>query len=294
MNVRYCGTGPCAWDSCLQTVPQLSPNPPRPSRRRTQRDTQQRLALLLSAYETLPRGLERVTAEQDPRDRTRHDGLGARRSDAEAPRTPSPPRRASRAILSPAARRESQSSPRLSTADEDPMPDRVRAWDPSSWNGDDAKPEELGAEDLLDLNRFREYVRGRRYEVFVPSPFPRGEPILRARYFVRWETRDGERWPIFATEEEWLEVRLHEQTTALRTEGYRPPEQWMTLKEIAAEVGKDARTIHRHIVERGECAFTEFGRTKKVRRSDFEAWLAKDRHVAPEVREADSYRRSDF
>ena len=155
-------------------------------------------------------------------------------------------------------------------------------------------PGEPGVEDMLDLNRFREYVRGRRYEVFVPSPFPRGSPQLRLRYFVEWQTRDGERWPVFATDDEWLEIRLREQAVALRSEGYRAPEQWLTLKEIAAEVGKDVRTIRRHVVERGECPFTEFGRTKKVRRSDFEAWLAKDRHVAPEVRDADSFRKRDF
>lgn len=49
-----------------------------------------------------------------------------------------------------------------------------------------------------------------------------------------------------------------------------------------------------NIVERGECPFTEFGRDKKVRRSDFEEWLGKDRPEARRVREADEYRRDDF
>ena len=68
----------------------------------------------------------------------------------------------------------------------------------------------------------------------------------------------------------------------------------MTLQEIAAEVGKDVRTIRRYIVEKNECPFTEFGRTKKVRRSDFEDWLAKDRPETREIRETEQYRREDF
>jgi len=178
-----------------------------------------------------------------------------------------------------------------------PAPDEDGTVGPSDAEPGDAEP---SPEDMLELNRHRDYVRGRRYEVFVPSPFARnpryrGEPVLRMRYFVRWETReDGERWPVFATEEEWLELRLAEQTDALRAEGYRAPEQWMTLKEIAAEVGKSERTIRRHIVEREECSFTAFGRTKKVRRSDFEEWLAKDSQESQELRETEEYRRDDF
>ena len=61
----------------------------------------------------------------------------------------------------------------------------------------------------------------------------------------------------------------------------------MTLQEIADEIGKKGRTVRRHIVERNECPFTEFGRDKKVRRSDYEDWLGKDRPEARrELREA--------
>ena len=170
---------------------------------------------------------------------------------------------------------------------------------------------EPSAADLLELNRHREYVPGRRYEVYVPSPFARnpgydGPPVLRTRYFVRWEDRPGsdggdavERWPVFATEEEWLELRLEERlreaTGELSATGnVRAEDQWLTLQEIADQVGKSARTIRRHIVERGECPFTAFGRTKKVRRSDYEEWLKKDLPVTKEIREADGYRRDDF
>ena len=72
------------------------------------------------------------------------------------------------------------------------------------------------------------------------------------------------------TEKEWLEIRLAEQADALREEGYQAPDQWLTLQEIAEQVGMNLRTIRQHIVERGDCPFTQFGRSKKLRRSDFE------------------------
>ncbi len=205
---------------------------------------------------------------------------------------------------------DARSSARPQRAD---SPSMTKEWNTSKWprrqppedpgDFDDGSPDGLvlRGDDLLEQNRHREYVRGRRYEVFVPSPFARNrtakskaEPVLRERYFVRWEMRDGEHWPVFATEDEWHEIRLREKTDPLQAEGYRAPEQWMTLKEIAAEVGKDVRTIRRHIVQRGECPFTAFGRTKKVRRSDFEEWTKKDRPETRETREADSYRKKDF
>ena len=155
---------------------------------------------------------------------------------------------------------------------------------------------ESGPDDALAEQRHREYVRGRRYEVWVSSPFARnpryqGGPVLRTRYYVG-RTDDGE--PIFASEDEWHALALREQAAELRAEGYRAPEQWLTLREIAAEVGKSERTIRRHIVERGECPFTAFGRTKKVRRSDLDEWLAKDRPETREIRETEQYRRDDF
>jgi len=168
---------------------------------------------------------------------------------------------------------------------------------------DDELPNEFfgptSYEDALEDQRLREdYVCGRLYEVYVPSIFegirPGSEPDLSKRVFAGWEDRDGERHPLFVTEREWEEIRLKEEMDALRAEGHRAPEQWMTLGEIASEVGKSVRTIRRHIIERGECPFTEFGRDKKVRRSDFEEWLAKDRPETREIRETEQYRREDF
>lgn len=120
----------------------------------------------------------------------------------------------------------------------------AKEWNTSKWprrqppedpgDFDDGSPDglTLSGDDLLEQNRHREYVRGRKYEVFVPSPFARNrtakskaEPLLRERYFVRWEMRDGARWPIFATEEEWLEIRLAEQTA----------EQDARLREVAKQ-----------------------------------------------------------
>lgn len=169
---------------------------------------------------------------------------------------------------------------------------------PAHHEPDDAA---TAPEDHLEAQRWRDYRRGRRYEVLVPSPFARnpryqGEPVLRTR--VCADPGDllegGTREPVFVTEDEWMELRIAEQSAELRTEGYRAPEQWMTLAEIAAEVGKSERTIRRHIVERGECQFTTFGRTKKVRRSDFEEWCKKDLPVTKEIREVDAFRREDF
>jgi len=174
----------------------------------------------------------------------------------------------------------------------------------------DDLPDGPSALDLFHLQRERAYIRGRIYRVFIPGIFNcarRGDrncelPTnvveadfkLELRVFGGWRDREDGRWPVFVTEHEWHEIRLQEETAKLRAEGHRSPEQWMTLKEIAAEVGKDVRTIRRHIVERGECPFTAFGRTKKVRRSDFEEWTRKDRHETREIREADSYRKCDF
>ncbi len=154
-------------------------------------------------------------------------------------------------------------------------------------------------EDALEDPRLREnYKRGQLYEVLVPSIYegvsPGSEPILAKRIFAGWEDRDGERHPVFVTTLEWQEMRLKEEVDGLRAEGFQSPEPWMTLQEIADQVGASVRTIRRHIVERAECAYTEFGRVKKVRRSDFEEWLKKDLPVTKEIREVDSYRREDF
>ena len=165
--------------------------------------------------------------------------------------------------------------------------------------GDIGPEAEPSIEDVLEDQRLRDdYQRGLAYQVYVPSIFesvrPGSEPTLAKRIFAGWEEREGKRHPLFVKEREWQEIRLKEEMDALRAEGFQAPEQWMTLQDIANEIGKNVRTVRRHIVERGECPFTEFGRDKKVRRSDFEEWLGKDKPEARQYRETDEYRNEDF
>jgi len=155
---------------------------------------------------------------------------------------------------------------------------------------------ELSPEDHLEAQRWRDYRRGRRYEVLVASPFARNpryqaEPVLRTR--VCADPGDllegGTREPVFVTEDEWMELRIAEQVARAAP----LVQEWMTLAEIAEVVRVSERTIRRH-VDRGELPFTKFGRQRKVRRSDFEEWCKKDIPATREIREADAFRRGDF
>lgn len=88
-------------------------------------------------------------------------------------------------------------------------------WPSKPWPEGEPLPEDDGPSlaDLLAEQRERtDYVRGKAYEVLVPSVFPKSDPVLRTRIFAGWEDRTDGRSPKFVTEREWLEIRLAEQT----------------------------------------------------------------------------------
>ncbi len=160
--------------------------------------------------------------------------------------------------------------------------DRVEDWDMSKWptkpwpEGEPIPEEgmELSPEDLLDMNRHRDYVRGQVYAVWVPSPFacanPDAAPVL--RYRVCSDPGDladgGSRDPVFATTAEWAAtcgadasrrlVELEQQVAEL---GGVP--ECYSVKRAAQFLGLSDKTVYKLICE-GELRAFQVGGQHRI------------------------------
>lgn len=160
-------------------------------------------------------------------------------------------------------------------------------WRSKPWPEGEPLPEDDDAPSIADLlaeQRERtDYVRGKVYEILVPSIFPKSEPVLRARTFAGWEDRDDGRRPKFVTEREWLEIRLAEQTVE---QGARLREQhngaavteqsdFLTTAQVAKLLGRegDEAAVERELRRSKVVNSRGRGTNRRWERSSLQRWI---------------------
>jgi len=160
------------------------------------------------------------------------------------------------------------------------MSDRVESWNPSRWRHRKPWPEgepvpdepEPGAADVLDAQRWRQYVRGRVYAVFVPSPFasvnPEAAPVLRYRVCADPGDREAGRDPVFVTVPEWAatcgadaEGRLAELERQVEELDGVP--ECFSVKHAAQFLGLSDKTVYK-LIRDGELEAFKVGSQHRI------------------------------